>query len=141
MPLTSVSITSASTGTASAPIALNWRGGRPVLWQVVVSSSIATGDFTVQYTLDDIQLTTYSTAYPPVGSPTVATVNIWSALSSTPYTTVSSTGSVGIHFNSSNIFPDGISGTFLAPPCALRLFSTTISSGILTMRVVQGDGG
>lgn len=142
MSVTSVSILGASTAVAaSAPVVINWRGGKPVFWQVVVSSSLATGDFTVQYTLDDLQLTTYVSTYPPTGSPTAATANVWAAVSSNPYTTIPSTGGPGIHFASSSIFPDGVYGTFLAPPCALRLYSTATSSGILTLRVVQGDGG
>jgi hypothetical protein len=37
----------------SNPIALNWRGGRPVLWRITCSSSVAVGDFTFQWTTDD----------------------------------------------------------------------------------------
>lgn len=146
MPQTSVTIASASAAVAaSSPVVLNWRGGRPVLWQVTVSSSLATGDFTVQYTLDDVQLTTYSTVYPPVGSPTVApSVGAWTAVSSGFSPTSisgSSTANTPQHFTSSTIFPDGICGTFFAPPCALRLYSTNTSSGVLILKVVQGDGG
>lgn len=142
MPIASVTIASASAAVAaSTPIALNWRGGRPVFWQVTISSSVALGDFTVQYSLDDLQLTTYSTAYPPTGSPTVAPTNVWAAVSSYPYTTAGSSGMVGTHFTSSTIFPDGISGIFVSPPCAIRLYSTGTSSGVLTLKIVQGDGG
>ena len=73
----------------SNPIALNWRGGRPVLWRVTCSSSVAVGDFTVQWTTDDVQLTTNSSIYPGTGSVTTlpATIAVWSAISSTPYGT------------------------------------------------------
>jgi len=142
MPATSVSISNASAApTASAPVALDWRGGTPVLWQVTISSSVATGDFTVQYTLDDISLTTYSSVYPRTGSPTAypSTTTVWAAVSSTPYTTLSTTGSAGVHFTSSTIFPDGISGVFPASPAALRLYSSATSSGIITLKVIQAD--
>lgn len=144
MPVTSVSIQTASAAAATSNVVVcNWRCGKPIFWNVTVSSSIALGDFTVQYTLDDIQLTTYlsSLAFPPTGSPTAASTTVyWSAVSSNPYTTVGSTGAAGVHFNSSNIFPDGVSGTFLAPPAALRIYSTSTSSGVLTLKVIQADG-
>ena len=126
----------------SAPIVLNWRGGRPATWRVTVSSSVAVGDWTLQWTTDDIQLTTNSSIYPPTGSVSAlpSSVAVWSALSSTPYLTLPTTGSIGFHWGSSNIFPDGVSGVFLAPPAALRLFSTSLSSHVLTLAVIQGDG-
>ena len=140
MPITSVSLSTSAVPGPSPTVTCNWRGGKPVFCQVTISSSVAVGDFTLQYTLDDIQLTTYSTIYPPTGSPTVApSVAVWAAVSSTPYTTISTTGSVGVHFTSSTIFPDGFAYTFIAPPTALRLFSTSMSSGILTLKAVQGD--
>ena len=82
-------MTAANVG-PSNPIALNWRSGRPVLWRVTCSSSVAIGDFTVQWTTDDIQLTTNSSIYPPTGSVTTlpATTAVWSAISSTPYGTL-----------------------------------------------------
>jgi hypothetical protein len=142
MPITSVSLSTSAVPGPSPVAVLNWRGGRPVLFQVTTNSSVATGDFTVQYTLDDVMLTGYSTIYPPVGSPTLAsTISVWAAISSTPYTTLSTTGSIGVHFTSSTIFPDGLSGTLLGSPAALRLYSTASSSNTLTLKVVQGDGG
>src|ERR1700740_3053463 len=111
----------------SVPIVLNWRGGRAATWRVTVSSSVAIGDWTLQWTTDDIQLTTNSSIYPPTGAVNglPSSVAVWSALSSTPYLTPSASGSIGFHWGSSNIFPDGVSGVFLAPPAALRLFSTS----------------
>jgi hypothetical protein len=125
----------------SSPIVLNWRSGQPVAWRVTVSSSIAVGDWQLQSTTDDIQLTTNSSIYPPSGVVTglPSSIAVWSALSSTPYLTVSATGSIGLHFGSSNCFPDGVSGAFLAPPAALRLFSTSLSSHVVTLAVIQGD--
>ena len=108
-----------------------------------ISCQLATGDVTVQYTLDDVELTTYSASYAPSGGPTfdLSTATWWSIVSSTPYLTIPTTGSVGIHFNSSLIWPDGVSGTFLSPPCALRIYSTATSSCIMTLKAVQADGG
>ena len=138
MPAVSVSIQSASAAVAASnAVALNWRGGRPVIWQVTVSSSVATGDFTVQYTLNDIQQTVYTAtaAYPPTGSGTVAPSGVvWAAISS-------AVGTAGTHYTSSTLFPDGLTGTFTAPPAALRIYSSATSSGVLTLSVVQGDGG
>jgi len=39
------------------------------------------------------------------------------------------------------MWPDGFNYTFLAPPAAIRLFSTASSSNILTLTAVQADGG
>lgn len=140
MPNTSVNLSTASIPGPSTPIAINWRGGRPVFWSVTTNSSVATGDFTLQFTSDDIQLTANTSIYPPVGSPTLGTsVAYWTALSSANNNVVS-VGS-GIHFTSSTIWPDGIYGTFPAPPAALRIFSSAGSSNILTLTVLQGDGG
>ena len=141
MPYTTVTLSSANVSGPSSPIALNWRGGGSVLWSVTTNSSVGTGDFTVQYTLDDIQLTTNSSVYPYAGSATYgSSVNtVWTALSSNPFT--SPTAGSGIHYTSSTIFPDGIVGTFLAPPAAIRLFSTACSSNTLYLKVLQKDGG
>jgi hypothetical protein len=51
------------------------------------------------------------------------------------------TSAAPVHFTSSTLWPDGISGVFLAPPAALRLFSTASSSNIITLKVVMADGG
>ena len=113
MPVTSVSLSTPSVPGPSAPIILSYRSGRPTTFQVTASSSVAIGDFTVPTTLADLsntQLFSKSSIYPPVGSTglVASSVAIWSGLSSTPYTTVPTTGSIAIHFQSSQIFPDGI---------------------------------
>jgi len=141
MPVTSVSLSTAVVPGPSAPVVLNWRGGRPVAWSITTNSSLATSDFTVQASYDDIQLVPYSSVYPPTGSPSlVSTVAVWGAISSVPYLTLA-TSAAPVHFTSSAIWPDGISGVFLAPPAALRLYSTASSSNILTLKTVQSDGG
>ena len=144
MPITSVSILSASAAAnLSAPVVLDYLSGKPVMWWATVASSVGTGDFTVQFTLDDIQITGYSTVYPQTGSPTTppSTAAIWGSVSSGPYTTVTTSGSVGVHFSSSSIFPDGVYGFFPSPPCALRLSASATSSCPITLKVVQGTGG
>ncbi len=135
MANTSVSLSTSGVPGPSAPIVLNWRGGRPVLCQVTTSSSVAIGDFTLQWTANDIELTGYSSQYPLTG---VSSVAIWSALSSSPY--VNSIGAQGYHWTSSTIWPDGVSYQFLAAPAALRLFSTALSSNTLTLTAIEGDG-
>lgn len=125
MPYTSVTLSSVGN---SGAIALDWMGGKPVLTQVITSSSVGTADFTVQYTLDDIMQTRSSLVY-------------WSGLSSTPYLTPTTSGAVGFHYGSSNIWPDGITFPLLAAPAALRIASTAISSNTLTLKVIQGVGG
>jgi hypothetical protein len=109
------------------------------MWAVTTGSSVAIGDFTVQYTLQDPMLFGYSSQYAPTGSATYATSAWWFNVSSTPYTTVPS--GAGTHFTSSTIWPDGIVGTFMAPPAAIRLFSTANTSNALVLSIVQADGG
>ena len=140
--ITSVSLSTSAVPGPSAPIVLNWRSGKPVAWQITTNSSVATSDFTVQASYDDLQLTPYSTVYPPTGSPTYlsSVAAVWGGISSLPYLTLG-TSAAPVHFTSSALWPDGISGVFLAPPAALRLFSTASSSNIITLKVVQADGG
>src|SRR5882672_4672657 len=57
MPYTTVTLSSAGT---SPVVNLNWRGGKPITATVIVSTVVA-ADFTVQYTLDDVQLSTSPT--------------------------------------------------------------------------------
>lgn len=137
--LTSVSLSTANVPGPSAPVLLNYRLGRPVAWQITTNSSLATSDFMLQATYDDFQLTGYSTIYPPAGGPAVVpAVSVWGSISSLPYMWYgSSTTDAPQHFTSSTIWPDGISGVFLAPPAGLRLYSTASSSNILTLKVVE----
>jgi hypothetical protein len=140
MPITSVSLSTGAVPGPSAPVAINWRSGKPVAWSITTNSSVAASDFTLQASYDDIQLTPYSTVYPPTGSPTYlsSVAAVWGGISSNPYLTMA-TSAAAVHFTSSALFPDGISGVFLAPPAALRLFSTASSSNIITLKVVQPE--
>ena len=125
MPYQSVTLSSVGNSDACA---LNWSGGRPTSVQVITSSSVGTGDFTVQYTLDDIMRVSSSLVY-------------WSGLSSASYLTAPTTGATGIHFTSSTVWPDGVFVSLLSPVGAVRLGSTALSSNTLTLKVMQGDGG
>lgn len=125
MPYQSVTLSSVGN---SDPCALNWTGGRPTSVQVITSSSVGTGDFTLQYTLDDIMRVPSTGVY-------------WSGVSSSPYLTPSTSGASAIHYTSSTIWPDGVFVPFLSPVGAVRLGSTALSSNTLTLKVMQGDGG
>ena len=135
MPIASVSLSTVGVPGPSAPVFCNWRGGRPVTLQITTSSSVATGDFTVQYSNNDLELTGYSSEYPLTG---VSSVAIWSGLSSSP---LNNPGLQALHWTSSTIWPDGITYLLLASPAAVRLYSTGLSSNTLTLAVAQGDGG
>src|SRR6185436_7613465 len=112
MPTTTLS----SVG-VSNPINLNWRGAKPITALVTLGSTTMTTDFTIQYTLDDLQL---------VSSPT------WIAIGS-------STGSPATHFSSANA--DGaVTVGFLYPIAGLRISSTALSSSSLRLTTLQGEG-
>ena len=112
MPTTTLS----SVGTSSA-INVDWRGSKPVTCTVTLGSTTMTTDFTVQFTVDDLQLSS-SPVWLNVGS---------------------STGSSATHFSSANADAAVVMG-FLYPIAGLRISSTAISSSSLTMKVLQGAG-
>jgi hypothetical protein len=122
MPIATISLTSAST-TTSAAVQLNWGGGRPVSVATTMPSTTGSVDFTVQYALQDIQ-------------------RAGIGLSQAVWFNYGSSG-IGLHYSSANLDVGGIGPvlTFLGPIAALRLQSTNISSGPLTMYVLQGEGG
>lgn len=124
MPYTTVSLTSQST-TTSTPVALSWMSGKPTTVSVI-ATSLSSGAFTIQYTLDDLQR---------VSSGSVA----WQNASSGFGTTFPSTAVVGTIFVASNAYPDGVTYSFLGPLAAVRLGSTAPTP--LTMRVLQGEIG
>jgi hypothetical protein len=112
MPTTTLS----SVG-VSNPVNLNWRGSKPVTAIVTLGSTTMTCDFTVQYTVDDLQLTTSQT---------------WIAAGS-------STGSSATHFSSANA-DAGVTIGFMYPIAGLRISSTAISASTLTLKALQGEG-
>ena len=123
MPYQTVTLSSANVPGQSAAAALSWRAGRTTTATVYVSTTgTSSGAFSIQYTMDDVQL---------IGGSSLA---LWASV------TVSSVpGAAGTTFNSSAISSDGIYWQFLTPIAALRLSSTALSSGPLIMKVIQGE--
>lgn len=111
---TTVSLSSVG---VSAAINLDWRGSKPVTAVVTLGSTTMTTDFTIQYTLDDLQLTATQT---------------WISAGS-------STGAAATHFSSANA-DAAVTMGFAYPIAALRLSSTAISASSLTMKAIQGAG-
>ena len=101
----------------SNPINLDWRGGKPVTCVVTIGSSTMTADYTLEFTVDDLQLDSTPT---------------WTGISS-------AIGSSITHFSSAT-FAAGITMTFLNPIAGLRISSTAISSSSITMKTLQGVG-
>jgi hypothetical protein len=126
MPYTTVTVTSAST-TPSSPVALSWRSGRPTTLSVI-ATSISSATFSIQCTLDDLQI---------VGGSSAA---MWFGLSSGISTTFPSTAVAATVFNASNAYPDGINYTLLGPVAAARLTQvTSLNGGPVSLRVMQGE--
>lgn len=109
-------VTLSSVG-VSNPVAVSWRDYNPTTASITLGSSTLTTDFTAQFTLDDLQLSS---------SP------VWLSIGS-------SIGSGATHFSSAN-FDAGVVVTFLTPIAGLRISSTALSSSSLTLKVLQGDG-
>jgi hypothetical protein len=110
-----ISVTLSSVGVSRA-VNLDWRSGEPVSVALKPSSSTATSDFSLQYTLDDLQLSS---------SPT------WLSYSS-------GVGSTVQHFTGATVFDAGVGISFLNPVAGLRLSSSTLSAGNISMDVLQG---
>lgn len=119
MPFATVTLTSAST-TSSTPVALNWIGGKPISVWVTSPTSTSSSVFNLQYTMDDLQRTSSGSV-------------LWAGVSS-------AIGQPATTFNTTGAYPDGVFFQFLSPVAAVRLFSTAVSSGPLTMKVIQGEG-
>ncbi len=112
MPTTTLS----SVG-VSNPVNVDWRGSKPVTAVITLGSTSMTTDFVVQYTVDDLQLSS---------SP------VWISAGS-------STGSSATHFSSANA-DAGVTMGFAYPIAGLRLSSTAISASTITLKVLQGAG-
>jgi hypothetical protein len=122
MPISTITLTSAST-TTSAAVQLNWTGARPTTVAVTMPSTTGSLDFTLQYTLTDIERS-------GIGSSQAAWFNFGSS-------------GLGTHYSTANLDVGGAGPTFtfLGPIAGVRLQSTNISSGPLTAFILQGDGG
>lgn len=118
MPIATVTLSSVG---VSNPVALNWIGGGPIAAQVALGSTTMTTDFTVQYTLDDLQLSS-SPSWRGYSSAVTAG---YSSLAATHYTSASADSGVFLAF----AFPVG----------GLRLNSTAISSNSISLKVLQGE--
>ena len=122
--LTITSTQSALNIGASPAANLNWIGGKVTTLSALTTAS--SGDFTIQYTLDDLQR---------VGGSSLAT---WSNLSTDPYTTLPSSAVAGIHYTASNYVSDGVLFFLPGPVGAVRLNSTSLL-GTVTLKVMQGE--
>ena len=115
--MAAVTTTLSSVG-VSNPVNIDWMGAKFATVAVSLGSTTLSADFTIQFTLDDLQLSS---------SPTWITFG-------------SSTGSVATHFSSANADAGVVMG-IAYPIAGLRISSTAISSSSLTMKVLQGVGG
>ncbi len=108
---------------------LSWIGGKPTTVSVFSTVSGTSIFFNVQYTLDDVQR---------VGGSSLA---YWLGLSSN-YSDTGITNSSQSTWASSTM-PDitnGITFSFLSPVAGVRLNSTGMTGGPVTMKVVAGEG-
>lgn len=123
MPIQTITMSSASVPGASGAAATNWRSAEPMSASIFVSTTgTSSGNFTFQYTLDDLQL---------VGGSSRA---LWQGFSS-------AINQAGMIFSTSSVTADGIFFPFQTPVAAVRINSTAMSSGPLIMKVLQGEGG
>jgi len=105
----------------SNPLALSWRVGTPTTLSVIVSTTTTqVGTFTIQATVDDLQL---------VGGTSNA---FWQGLSSAP-------GQPATVFNASTFVQDGVLYPLLSPVAAVRLSVTALSSGPIALQTCQGE--
>lgn len=121
MPNQTITLSSANVPGQSAPALLNWRGGKPINVWITPLTSTSSGNFSLQYSFDDPQL---------LGGSSLA---LWANVSS-------AIGQPGQFFNSSTCGTDGVQFQFLSPVAAVRINSTSMSSGPLTMKILQGEG-
>lgn len=109
-------VTLSSVG-VSSPINCDWRGTKPITALATLGSTSMSADFTIQYTLDDLQLSSAQT---------------W-------INAGSSTGSSATHFSSANA-DAAVTMGFAYPIAGLRISSTAISSSSITLKMLQGNG-
>ena len=96
----------------SAPINLDWRTAGPITAVVTLGSTTLTSDYTVQFTIDDAQL----------GQP-LTWIDYGSSAGATHYTEASA-----------------VALSFLNPIAGLRISSTALSSGSITLKTIQAQG-
>lgn len=116
--MTITSVTVSSSGFSRA-VNLDWSNGDPATVSVTANSSTSSGTFSLQYTADDVMLSS---------SP------VWQSVSSAQ-------GQPGTVFSTSagaSLNPDGVLFSFPGPIGAVRLSASNISSGAFVMKVMQG---
>ena len=121
MPYFSTTLTTAvsSMPGASAICNVDRIGGKPTSASVIPSAG-SSGAFVLQYSLDDVMRT-------------ASTSVTWSGVSSAQ-------GQAGTVWVASAVPVDGVLQTFLAPVSAVRINSTALAGGTLTLKVNQGEG-
>jgi hypothetical protein len=124
------SVLNATSGNSSA-LSVDFRWGHPIGVHVTVATSGSSGDFVVQFTMDDPTLAGSSAVTWFSGS--ALTFGLTGASSAV----TSSNGYGAIHFQSSVIDTSaGLSLPLVFPVQAVRLASTATSTS-LTLRVIQ----
>ena len=123
MTFVTVTLTSASTGSFSTPVGLSWRSGKPTTVSIFPSSATTSAAWTLQYTLDDVTLI-------PAGSSFVTWLNY----------VASAIGVPGVVYNATTAGTDGSLFPLLSPFAGVRMQSTGVTGGTLTMKVIQPDG-
>lgn len=130
MPYFTTTLTTAASSVpgASTACALNWMGGRPTTVLVFPSTTgTSSAAFNVQFSLDDIERVTSSAVD-------------WRGLSSNTGLALSAGSAAQTTYWTSTTGIDGLLYTFLGPITAVRINSTALTSGPLTMQVLQGEG-
>lgn len=120
MPIQTIILSSDAIANPSTPAVMGWRCGAPASVLVYTSTTgTSSGSFTIQYTLDDLQLV--------FGASNAKWVAVSSAV-----------GVTGTTFNASASL-DGTLIQFQTPVAAVRVNATSLSSGPITMKVLQGE--
>jgi hypothetical protein len=123
MPMQSITLSSASVPGVSGAAMMNWRCGKPATVTISISTTgTSSAAVLLEFTMDDLML---------VGGSSNA---FWMGVSSVA-------GQAQTTFNASNFGAGGVQVAFPTPVAAVRMNSTALSSGPLTMKVMQGEGG
>jgi hypothetical protein len=124
----------------SSPLSVNWRGGKPFRVTVNTASSSGIGDFTIQWSAQDLTSSGIPTSS-AIGLPGPTWLNLTAADFGISSAVVSSAGYASLHFQSSTVDPAaGITWNSNSPIAAIRINSTALSSTTLTLTLNQGEG-
>jgi hypothetical protein len=140
MPYATTSLSTSAVPGNSGALSVNWRGGKPFTANVTTASSSGVGDFTLQFCLADLTSSGIPTSS-AVGLPGPSWQNLTAANFGISSAVVSSAGYGSLHFQSSTVNPlAGITWVSNAPIAGIRLNSTALSSTVLTLTLLQGEG-